>query len=253
MQRLRDQRGSSDPTVARAAELLSARKPLAPDAERKVRVRARLRRRRTLPRGAMVLRWAMLILMTCSVAAASAMIGKVATAIRVLRAERREEAAHERVHRRVTRTHATPPTSTAVVSTPLPLPVPSPSPITSTPTTTSTPATTTTPTKTSTPMKTATPAVAMPKPTDAPSEEQVLLTSAVRALRHEHDPARATELLGRYLDRHPDGVAVEDALALALEATIARDPPRAAGFATRYLAHYPSGRWSALARRALEP
>jgi len=75
----------------------------------------------------------------------------------------------------------------------------------------------------------------------------------VRALRHEHDPARAAAVLERYLARYPDGVAAEDALALALEATIGRDPPRAAGFATRYLARYPQGRWSPLARRALDP
>ena len=88
---------------------------------------------------------------------------------------------------------------------------------------------------------------------DAISDQSRLVADAVRALRHEHDPARAAAILERYLTRYPDGVAAEDALALALEATIGRDPPRAAGFATRYLASYPSGRWSALARRALAP
>jgi TolA-binding protein len=88
---------------------------------------------------------------------------------------------------------------------------------------------------------------------DPASDEQRLVAAAVRALRHEHDPARAAQLLARYLERYPDGAAAEDALALALEATLGRDPPRAAGFATRYLARYPAGRWSSLARRALEP
>jgi len=96
------------------------------------------------------------------------------------------------------------------------------------------------------------PAVAPAAP-DRDSDEQRLLVDAVRALRHEHDPARAERLLSRYLDRYPDAVAAEDALALALEATLGRDPPRAAGFAVRYLARYPSGRWAALARRALDP
>jgi hypothetical protein len=80
-----------------------------------------------------------------------------------------------------------------------------------------------------------------------------MLVQAVRALRHDKDPARATELLAQYLERHPDGVAAEDALALAMEATIGRDAPRAARFAGRYLASYPGGRWTRLARRALEP
>jgi hypothetical protein len=93
-------------------------------------------------------------------------------------------------------------------------------------------------------------AVAVP---DAISDQSRLVADAVRALRHEHDPARAATILERYFARYPDGVAAEDALALALEATIGRDPPRAAGFATRYLARYPSGRWSALAHRALAP
>src|SRR5262249_21954707 len=108
------------------------------------------------------------------------------------------------------------------------------------------------------PIATPTPARA-PHPASPPiapdddSDQARLVATAVRALRHEHDPARAAALLERYLERYPDGVAAEDALALALEATIGRDPARAAGFATRYLAHYPQGRWSALARRALAP
>ena len=92
-----------------------------------------------------------------------------------------------------------------------------------------------------------------PAVADRESDEQRLVVDAVRALRHEHAPARAAQLLSRYLERYPDGVAAEDALALALEATIGRDPPRAAAFARSYLLRYPSGRWSSLAHRALEP
>ena len=199
MKRLRDQRGSADPVLARAAELVSARPPLEDDAVRRQRVRARLRRRRTAPRGAAWLRAAAMVLLVCSVAMASAMIGRVAQTIRAhleeARAARQEQHAHAHRH------HA-------------PAPVAAP---------------------------------------ERESDEQRLLVDAVRALRHEHDPARAERLLERYLDRFPDAVAAEDALALALEATIGRDPPRAAGFATRYLARYPSGRWAALARRALDP
>lgn len=232
MRRLRDQRDSDDPIVARAARLLSARQPLADDGARQQRVRARLRRRRAAPRAVALLRLALLVVVTCSVAAASAMIGKVATAYRALREERRAEVTHNATRRRVA-THVrvaqpapvTPPTIPVPPST-IPAPPIAPAPI-------------------------APPAIATATP--ARETGEALLVDAVRALRHQHDPARATELLAQYLDRHPDGVAAEDALALALEATIGRDPPRAAGFATRYLARYPSGRWTALARRALEP
>src|SRR5207302_1289684 len=51
-------------------------------------------------------------------------------------------------------------------------------------------------------------AAPMPAPSssDAPkgTDAQRLLADAVIALRHEHDPSRATALLARYLDRYPD-------------------------------------------------
>ena len=56
MKRLRDQRDSADPIVAAAARLVAARAPLAEDATRRQRVRARLRRRRAAPRAALWLR-----------------------------------------------------------------------------------------------------------------------------------------------------------------------------------------------------
>jgi hypothetical protein len=72
MKRLREQRGAVDPTVARAAELVSSRAPLEDDTVRKQRVRARLRRRRRTPLGASLVRVALLLVVICSVAAASA-------------------------------------------------------------------------------------------------------------------------------------------------------------------------------------
>jgi len=83
----------------------------------------------------------------------------------------------------------------------------------------------------------------------APPGAELVLT-AYRALRAEHDPARAGLLLDRYLADHPDGALAEDALALAIEAAAGRDDARAAALGARYLARFPSGRYRAAAERA---
>jgi TolA-binding protein len=248
MNRLRDQRGSADPTVARAARLLSSRAPLADDVGRQQRVRARLRRRRRVPFAASLLRVALLIAVICSVAAASAMIGRVAKSIRARLQAASAAKAETRTpsHRRRAASAAPPlaapplaaaPAAAAPASAPASAPV-APSAVAAPP-----PA----------PLRAAPPRTAPAAHAPSETDEQRLLTSAVRALRHEHDPARAATLFARYLDRYPDGIATEDALALGLEATLGRDRARATSFATRYLSRYPSGRWSTLARRALEP
>jgi hypothetical protein len=234
MKRLRDQRGSADLLVAAAARLVSARARLEDDTARRQRVRARLRRRHAAPRGAAWLRAAAMVLLVCSVAVASAMIGRVAQTIRAhYEAARAAKQAHEPTHRH----RAAAPTAPVAAS---------PVPVAAAPAPVAAPAPTIAPTPHHAP-------AAAPIARDRESDQARLMVDAVRALRHEHDPQRAALLLARYLDRYPDGVAAEDALALALEATLGRDPARAAGFATRYLARYPSGRWSSLARRALEP
>jgi len=237
MKRLRDERGAADPLLAEAARLVSARAPLAEDPVRRQRVRARMRRRRTAPPGAAWLRAAAVLLLVFSVAAASAMIGHVARTIRARWQEARvalqEEHARKHGHRGTAPAAATapaepmPPLAAAPPMAPLAPLAP-------------------------TPARVRTPAAPRLAPDDE-TDQTRLVATAVRALRHEHDPARAAALLQRYLERYPDGAAAEDALALALEATIGRDAPRATGFATRYLARYPQGRWSALARRALAP
>jgi cytoskeletal protein RodZ len=267
MKRLRDERGAADPLVAAAARLVSAREPLAEDAARRQRVRARMRRRRSAP-GAAWLRVAAAVLLVFSVAAASAMIGRAAQTIRARMQESR--AAKQREHERTHAHRATPPTAATEPTPPTAATAPI-EPAAATEPTAATAPVATPPAPSHAPARVvriaasaprpaqrATPPVAPSRPVvaaaaDRESDEARLVADAVRALRHEHDPARAAALLQRYLDRYPDGVAAEDALALALEATIGRDPPHAVGFATRYLARYPSGRWSALARRALEP
>ncbi|MDB4965807.1 MAG: hypothetical protein JWN44_1496 [Myxococcales bacterium] len=254
MKRLRDQRSAEDATVARAAELVSSRGPLADDVARKQRVRGRLRRRRRAPIGASLVRFALLVAVICSVAVASAMIGRVALSIRArLKAAPAAETHAASHRRRPAASGRSPEPAAPAAEAPPPVAAPPPpsvvapvaaparsivaaSPLHAAPSHAATART-----------------AASTAPAAVETEEQRLLTAAVRALRHEHDAARAAALLGRYLDRYPDGIAAEDALALGLEATLGRDRPRAAAFGARYLSRYPTGRWAPLARRALEP
>lgn len=84
-----------------------------------------------------------------------------------------------------------------------------------------------------------------------PGEDPTQVAEAVRALRKQGDPARAQALLDQYLKSNPRGALSEDALALSIEAAVARKDPRAAEYARRYLARYPNGRFRAQAERAL--
>jgi hypothetical protein len=94
---------------------------------------------------------------------------------------------------------------------------------------------------------------AAPKPTDDPKDEPTMVATAMRALRRDHDPARAARLLDDYLVRWPDGALVEEALALGIEAARARGDARESTLAAEYLRRFPSGRFADAARRALAP
>jgi hypothetical protein len=83
-------------------------------------------------------------------------------------------------------------------------------------------------------------------------EDASNVVEAIQALRAGRDPARAQGLLDDYLKAHPRGVLSGDALALSIEAASARNDPRAADYAHRYLALYPKGKYRDLAKRALE-
>lgn len=87
----------------------------------------------------------------------------------------------------------------------------------------------------------------------APSAgESVLMVQAVRALRRDNDPARAQQLAEEALRRYPRGSQAEEAMVLAMEAAAARgDAPGAQRAAERYLARFPSGRFADRARHVL--
>ena len=87
-------------------------------------------------------------------------------------------------------------------------------------------------------------------PRSLPTSEKELVFDAMRALRREGQPVRAARLLDEYLRRYPKGSLSEEALALAIEAASATGDSRAKGFADRYLASYPTGRFRAAAQRA---
>ena len=85
---------------------------------------------------------------------------------------------------------------------------------------------------------------------EAPLSDSVLVHRAVKALRSGGDAEQASELLERYRSRNPDGVLAEEALALSIEAAVAKGDPRARQLARQYLLTYPKGRFAAAARQA---
>lgn len=84
-------------------------------------------------------------------------------------------------------------------------------------------------------------------PVATAGEDPTLVAKAISALRNEHNPARARQLLSRYLTTNPRGALAEEALALSIEAAVAMQDPQVTRLARAYLASYPSGRHRALA------
>jgi outer membrane protein assembly factor BamD (BamD/ComL family) len=74
----------------------------------------------------------------------------------------------------------------------------------------------------------------------------------MRALRRDHNPARARALLESYLGEHPSGALAEEALAMSIEAALARqDVADAHRLAARYVRLYPTGPFHVMATRTL--
>jgi hypothetical protein len=82
-------------------------------------------------------------------------------------------------------------------------------------------------------------------------DDPTRLVDAIRALRTDHDPARAAALLAEYIKMYPHGALAEEALALSIEAADARNDPSTASFAEQYSKKYPRGRFRRAAEQAL--
>jgi hypothetical protein len=94
---------------------------------------------------------------------------------------------------------------------------------------------------------------ARPKRATRPAspEDPGPLLDAMRALRVEHNPARARALLTAYLDRHPKGELSEEALVMLIEAAATHHDGDASALAARYLKLYPRGTFRGLVERTL--
>lgn len=86
-----------------------------------------------------------------------------------------------------------------------------------------------------------------------PSYGGDLVVSAMRALRKENDPAKASRLLAEYRGAHARGPLDEEASALAIEAGLRLGDGSAPRHARAYLERYPEGRFARLAESALAP
>src|SRR5262249_39042864 len=78
-----------------------------------------------------------------------------------------------------------------------------------------------------------------------------LMIEAMQA-RRAGDMARAASLLAEYRSKYPDGDLHEEALALSIEAAVARGDDNAQRLAAQYLKRYPNGRFREQAERALK-
>ena len=101
------------------------------------------------------------------------------------------------------------------------------------------------------------PVVELSKPPTSPlrshadrGENPAALMAAVKALRQDHDPARATHLLRAYLRHYPRGSLSEEARALLIEAARAQSSPNTIELANEYLRLYPHGRFRSAAEQA---
>jgi hypothetical protein len=84
----------------------------------------------------------------------------------------------------------------------------------------------------------------------ARGENPSALMKAVKALRQDHDPVRASRLLSEYLRLYPLGSLSEEARALAIAAARGQHSPNTIALADEYLRLYPHGRFRRAAEQA---
>jgi hypothetical protein len=219
MNRLRDQQGAEDPTLARAAALLQAAQPAIADEAMRARVwQAVLARRCGRTRRART-GLAVLLLGGGLALAAHPRVGELL----------RDAVGWIKPRPETTTTRDT----TRDMDT--------------TTTTTATTTTTTQTTPTTDPQPAQPPHTRLTKP---PRPAAALLQEAVLALRTEDDPARAGGLAEQYLARFPDGSLAEEAFSIAIEAARTQSNGRDAALTARYLERFPNGRFAEALRRA---
>jgi len=85
----------------------------------------------------------------------------------------------------------------------------------------------------------------------AASPGGALMMEAMQA-RRSGDMTRAAGLLAEYRAKYPDGDLYEEALALSIEAAVARGDDNAQRLAAQYVKRYPNGRFREQAERALK-
>jgi hypothetical protein len=248
---LRDERDSSDPVLAMCARLVESADPIDPAGIMQARVRKAIASGGRARRRSWVLRPAVLtIMILCLLSIAAAMVAHQRNSRRPSgategvgdRALPRSIVAAEPVARSVAAVPAP-----AAPEAPVPVPSADPPPLrahvahhrVATSAEASPPG-----------ASERTQVAEIPEARAASPEEAQLVIAELEALRTAHDPDRAARLFDAYATRYPDGVLLEEALAYAIEAAVARNGIGARLLADRYLARFPHGRFRATAEHA---
>jgi hypothetical protein len=239
---LREQFDPNDPNEVCGAALLARIPPLAFSAARQQRVRFALRTSRPAMAALRLSPALVAGVVILGATGASAMVARyfvhrahlrapevVSTAIEAF------DPAPRQANKSRALAPATPQAQEPAESAPAAIPVPEPAPKAD-------------PAPKQAPRRAAPPAVGGPS---ASSPGGALMIEAMQA-RRSGDMARAASLLAEYRSKYPNGDLHEEALALSIEAAVARGDDHAQRFASEYLKRYPNGRFREQAERALQ-